>query len=392
MAARCAAAIVRGVVGGLGGGRDRILTHHQQHLDHWTHRLRRCSAILGPVIRAVVLDLDGVLIDSEQLWDQARREVVARHNGRWRAEATAAMQGMSSPEWSRYLRDALGVDLSPERIAEEVVANLLERYQRGLPLIPGALEAVRRIGQRWPLGLASSANRVVIDEVLAVAGLRDAFAVTVSSEEVPRGKPAPDVYLEAARRLGEPPSACAAVEDSANGIRSAVAAGLHAVAIPNRDYPPPADALAGADLIVESLSDLTLEAIDRLGRLHQCLRPARCGGAVPLSHSEAPRPCHAWVAASRSRLIECIRQAFSICRLAFWRETQNNTQGTCNGRRDPGDRRLRNKSAEQHDHAIIGLGIPGFPQEQLHGQDEDRVQQEGDLSLLRGHSLRRQPR
>jgi HAD superfamily hydrolase (TIGR01509 family) len=159
----------------------------------------------------------------------------------------------------------LGVDLSPDRIVALVVAGLLDRYQRGLPLLPGAIEAVRRIGQRWPLALASSANRVVIDEVLAIAGLTDAFGATVSSEEVPRGKPAPDVYLEAARRLGQPPGACAAVEDSANGIRSALAAGMHAVAVPNRDYPPPETVLADADLVAESLADLTVESLAQLG-------------------------------------------------------------------------------------------------------------------------------
>jgi HAD superfamily hydrolase (TIGR01509 family) len=217
------------------------------------------------VIQVVIFDLDGVLLDSEQLWDQARREVTARHDGRWRPEATRAMQGMSSAEWSRYLRDALGVDLPPDRIADLVVANLLERYQRGLPLVAGAVEAVRRIGQRWPLALASSANRVVIDKVLAVAGLEDAFRATVSSEEVPRGKPAPDVYLEAARRIGRPPGACAAVEDSANGIRSAIAAGLRVVAVPNRDYPPPAGVLADADRVVASLGELTPELFDGLG-------------------------------------------------------------------------------------------------------------------------------
>lgn len=221
-------------------------------------------AILGAVIRAVVFDLDGVLLDSEQLWDQARQEVAGQHHGRWHAEATAAMQGMSSVEWSTYMRDVLAVDLPPDRITELVVENLLRKYQHSLPLIPGAIEAVQRIGHRWPLALASSANREVIDKVLAVAGLRDAFLATVSSEEVPRGKPAPDVYLEAARRLGHPPWACAAVEDSANGIRSAVAAGLHAVAIPNRDYPPPDSVLAEAERVIGSLSDLTVEMLDQL--------------------------------------------------------------------------------------------------------------------------------
>jgi HAD superfamily hydrolase (TIGR01509 family) len=220
------------------------------------------------VIQAVVFDLDGVLIDSERLWDRARREVTAQHDGRWRPEATTAMQGMSSTEWSEYLRDALGVQLSPGRISDLVVANLLEQYQRGLPLLPGAVEAVRRTGQRWPLGLASSANRVVIDKVLAIAGLRDSFQATVSSEEVPRGKPAPDVYLEAARRLGQPPQACAAVEDSANGIRSARAAGMHVVAIPNRDYPPPAAVLAEADAVAATLSDLTPDLLTQPRQTH----------------------------------------------------------------------------------------------------------------------------
>ncbi|HUC26897.1 MAG TPA: HAD family phosphatase [Streptosporangiaceae bacterium] len=217
------------------------------------------------MIQAVVFDLDGVLLDSERLWDQARRAVAASHHGHWRDEATAAMQGMSSAEWSRYMRDSLAVDLTPERISDLVVADLLERYRHGLPLIPGAVEAVRRIAARWPLALASSANRVVIDTVLAVAGLTAEFQASVSSEEVPRGKPAPDVYLEAARRLGQQPAACAAVEDSASGIRSAIAAGMQVLAVPNRDYPPPRDVLASAQLVLDSLPELTVHLLSQLG-------------------------------------------------------------------------------------------------------------------------------
>ena len=212
----------------------------------------------------MVFDLDGVLLDSERLWDQARREVAIGHGAHWRADATAAMLGMSSVEWSQYMRDTLGVDLAPDRIVELVVAGLLEQYRRRLPLIPGAVAAVQRIGRRWPLALASSAGRPVIDAVLAIAGLRHEFQVTVSSEEVPRGKPAPDVYLEAARRLGQPPRACAAVEDSANGIRSALAAGLHVVAVPNPDYPPPAGVLAEAQIVLRSLAELTGELVEQL--------------------------------------------------------------------------------------------------------------------------------
>ena len=216
------------------------------------------------MIGAVVFDLDGVLVDSEQLWDQARRTVVADHGGRWRDDATSAMQGMSSPEWGQFVRDALAVDLPRERIIDLVVQELLGGYEQQLPLLPGAVDAVRRLASRWPLGLASSSNRIVIDTVLRVAGLSDAFAVTVSSEEVARGKPAPDVYLEVVRRLDRSPPECAAVEDSTNGIRSALAAELRVVVVPNHAYPPSADVLREVPVVLESLGQLTVELVASL--------------------------------------------------------------------------------------------------------------------------------
>jgi HAD superfamily hydrolase (TIGR01509 family) len=218
---------------------------------------------MSGLIAGVVFDLDGVLVDSESVWDGARREVVARNGGRWQADATRKMMGMSSPEWSRYLHDKLGVPLEPEQINGLVVAALLDQYRRRLPLLPGAVAAVRRLADRWPLGLASSANRPVIDAVLQQAGIADCFTVTVSSEEVAAGKPAPDIYLTAARRLGVDAADAAAVEDSTNGLRSAAAAGMLVIASPNREYPPEPDALALAALVVESLDALTPEAIER---------------------------------------------------------------------------------------------------------------------------------
>jgi HAD superfamily hydrolase (TIGR01509 family) len=217
---------------------------------------------MSEAIAAVVFDLDGVLIDSESVWDAARREVVARNGGRWQADATRTMMGMSSPEWSRYLHDQLGVPLEPDQINELVVATLLDQYRRLLPLLPGAVVAVRRLADRWPLGLASSSNRPVIDAVLQRAGIADCFAVTVSGEEVAAGKPAPDVYLTATRRLGVDAANAAAVEDSTNGLRAAAAAGMLVIASPNRDYPPDPDALALAALVVESLDELTPDAIE----------------------------------------------------------------------------------------------------------------------------------
>jgi HAD superfamily hydrolase (TIGR01509 family) len=196
------------------------------------------------VIEAVVFDLDGVLLDSEQVWDEVREELVKERGGRWHDRAQTEMMGMSSIEWSRYMHDELGVPDPPREISADVVRRLEEVYRKRLPLIDGAHEAVERLAARWPLGLASSSNREVIDLVLDLSGLARFFRVTVSSEEVPRGKPEPDVYLEA-------------VEDSHNGIRSAKAAGMRVIAIPNQHYPPGEQALTLADVTLSSLAELT---------------------------------------------------------------------------------------------------------------------------------------
>ena len=217
------------------------------------------------MIAAVIFDLDGVLLDSEAAWDTARRELVADHGGTWTERATEDMLGMSAPEWSRYVRDELGVDRPPEAIDAEVVERLLAVYAERLPLIDGAVDAVERLGARWPLGLASSSNREVIDLVLDRAGIAGRFLTWVSSEEVGRSKPSPDVFLEAARRIEADPRACAAVEDSRNGIASAHAAGMRVLAIPNHEFPPGEEALARADRVLESLSELTVEAVEALG-------------------------------------------------------------------------------------------------------------------------------
>jgi HAD superfamily hydrolase (TIGR01509 family) len=211
---------------------------------------------------AVVLDLDGVLVDSEERWDGARRALVAERGGRWKEGATEAMLGMSAPEWSAYVRDELGVDLSAEEIDADVVRRLLDGYREGLPLLPGAVEAVRALGERWPLGLASSSNAPVIAAVLERAGLDDVIRAWVSSEEVARGKPAPDVYLEAARRLGVEPARAVAVEDSSNGIRSAAAAGMAVVAVPMRAFPPAPDALALAAVTVDGIAQVTPQVVE----------------------------------------------------------------------------------------------------------------------------------
>jgi HAD superfamily hydrolase (TIGR01509 family) len=215
-------------------------------------------------IRAVVFDLDGVIIDTEEVWEDVRRGYVAEFGKQFRPDSQDRMMGMSTPEWSRHLAEDVGVPRSPEQVAADVLVRMAQRYRDALPLIPGSVEAVRRLGSRFTLGLASSSARILIDQVLATADLAGAFQVTLSTEEVPRGKPAPDVYLAAVEKLGLTPAVCAAVEDSSNGLRAAGAAGLAVVAVPHGVYPPAADALAMASLVINDLSELTVEAIDRL--------------------------------------------------------------------------------------------------------------------------------
>ncbi len=216
------------------------------------------------MIEAVIFDMDGVLIESEELWNTTREDLARERGGDWHAEAQRTMMGMSSMEWSRYMHDDLGVPDDPEWISDEVVRRLANRYRAELPVIDGAVEAVRGLADRWPLAVASSSNRPLINLVLELTGLEASFRATVSSEEVSRGKPEPDVYLAAAAGLGVKPEACAAVEDSSNGILAAANAGMRVVALPNTAFAPGQEALSRADIVLTSIKDLSVETLEGL--------------------------------------------------------------------------------------------------------------------------------
>jgi HAD superfamily hydrolase (TIGR01509 family) len=216
------------------------------------------------MIKAVVFDLDGVLVDSEPVWEQVRRGLVAERGGHWAPDAQRRIMGMSTPEWAQYLSEDLGVGLPPDQVAIQVIARMTARYTERVPLMDGAVDAVHRMAARWPLAVASSAPVVLIATVLQSVGLRSCFSVVMSTEQVAHGKPAPDIYLAVTAALGCPPPDCAAVEDSSNGLRSAAAAGLRVIAIPQPQYPPDPDALAQASLVLPSLAGLTTDAVAAL--------------------------------------------------------------------------------------------------------------------------------
>jgi HAD superfamily hydrolase (TIGR01509 family) len=208
----------------------------------------------------VVFDLDGTLIESEGVWSDVRRDFVETQGGRWHDSAQAAMIGMRTDEWARYIHDDLGVALPPAAIAQHVVAAVVARLRRP-PVLPGADAAIRRLEPAFRLGLATSASLPVAQSVLATTGWKRFFDVVVSADVVAHGKPAPDVYLRALELLHAEPARTAAIEDSANGIRSAHAAGIAVIAIPNKEFPPDAAALALASRVVENLDALDASVV-----------------------------------------------------------------------------------------------------------------------------------
>ncbi len=217
------------------------------------------------VVAAVVFDLDGVIVDSEPSWEEVRRAYVAAHGGTWQEDTQRRLMGMSTGEWARYLSGELGVRRTAEQVAAEVIEEMAQRYAARVPLIDGADQVVRRIAARWPLGLASSSPTRLIAAALTATGLTGEFRTTLSTEQTERGKPAPDVYLTVAQRLGVDPARCVAVEDSSNGVRSAAAAGMTVLAVPHGAYPLDEDAQQLVAATLGSIDELTPQVVERLG-------------------------------------------------------------------------------------------------------------------------------
>ena len=210
----------------------------------------------------VIFDLDGTLIESEQVWRDVRHAFVVAHGGRWVDGAQEKMIGMRTTEWARYMHDDLGVALAPQAIAEQVVSAVAQRLAKDVPILPGADDALTRLAAVFPLGLATSAARPVAETVLEVTGWSKYFEVVVSADDVARGKPAPDVYLRAIALMKADPRQTAAIEDSSNGIRSAHAAQLAVIAIPNHEFPPDPQALSLAARVLATIAELDVATVE----------------------------------------------------------------------------------------------------------------------------------
>jgi HAD superfamily hydrolase (TIGR01509 family) len=205
------------------------------------------------MIAAVIFDMDGVLVESEQYWDAARGTFVAAHGGHWTAADQVNVMGHNTAQWCAYLRERFGIALDDAAIVAEVLRQIKALYQQRVPLLPGAVEAVQRAASCHVVGVASSSPLELITFVLELTGLRPYIQAIASSDEVPRGKPDPAVYRLAAERLGIPPSACLAVEDSPNGVRAAHAAGMRVIAVPNPTYTPDDPAFQLAEAVRNTL-------------------------------------------------------------------------------------------------------------------------------------------
>lgn len=213
---------------------------------------------------AIVYDMDGVIVDSESIWDQVRSGLTKEKGGAWRDDSSEHMMGMSRQEWSAYMANDLNVPMTPDEISDEVVKRILAEYQKHLPLLPGAKESAQELSELWPLGIASSANQELIDAVVQIGGMKDFFKVAYSSEHIGKGKPAPDVFLQACELLGADPKNSIAIEDSPNGIKAGLAAGMKVIAIPHADYRPDDEILELADVVIDSLKELTPEFIEAI--------------------------------------------------------------------------------------------------------------------------------
>jgi HAD superfamily hydrolase (TIGR01509 family) len=226
-------------------------------------------------IEAVIFDMDGLLVDSEPVWDKARSSMAAEAGKEWNQDDHKAVMGVNTEEWAAYMIQRLELTISPQEVQAEIVQRMLEMYRQRVPYLPGAVEAVTLAAQNYPTALASGSHRSLIDAVTNDAQMRGKFQVIQSADEVGVGKPAPDVYLQTARRLGFSPETCLCLEDSGNGILAGLRAGMKVIAVPDPRFAPKQEILDQAHLVLDSLTAFSLDTIRQMGSGQQILHSPR---------------------------------------------------------------------------------------------------------------------
>lgn len=215
-------------------------------------------------VDAVIFDMDGVLVDSEAYWYQSRIEFAEKRGKAWSMDDQHAAMGRSTVEWAQVMKDRLMLEMSLDDVIDEVRGGVIARIETRLPLLPGAIEAIHKAAVAYPAALASGSPTLVIDTVMKLTGLNNVFRTIVYGDDMKRGKPAPDIYLEAAKRLGISPENCVGIEDSVNGLKSLKAAGMYAIAVPSPGFTLPPTALALADRVLGSLEEFSIALVASL--------------------------------------------------------------------------------------------------------------------------------
>ena len=215
-------------------------------------------------IEAIIYDMDGVLVDSEVYWDKSRVEFASDRGKVWSDDFQRLAMGRSTVGWATVMQEQLGLDETIDDIIAEMKARVIAHYEERMPTRPGALESVALMQRHFRVGLASGSPTEIIKAVLSITGLDQIFEVMIYGDEVARGKPAPDIYLEALKVLGVSPANSLGIEDSANGLRSLKAAGMFAVAAPSPGYPLPDDVLALADAHITTLEAFSPDLVRRI--------------------------------------------------------------------------------------------------------------------------------